>query len=637
MIIGTAGHIDHGKTALVKALTGIDADRLKEEKARGITIDLGYAYTPLPNGDILGFIDVPGHEKLVHNMLAGATGIDFVLLVIAADDGPMPQTREHLAILNLLGLKRGAVALTKIDCVSKERIAEAQAEIAALLAGSPFQNSPVFPLSSITGEGVAALRKHLDQIAVGTPARTSRGHFRLAVDRVFTLPGTGTVVTGTVFSGEVHTNDKLMLSPAGIEIRVRGIHAQNQPAESGRVGQRCALNLSAAHLEKQDVHRGDWVLDADMHQPTQRLDVRLRLLPSEAKSLKHWSPVHCHLGASDVTARVALLEGESLEPGSEMLAQIVTDKPVCAVHVDRLILRDPSATRTIGGGMVLDIFPPSRNRRKPERIAFLHALESDDAGQALGALLALGNEGVDLGRFAQNWNLKQGELDALQADLPMHRVGSWACSGARWEQLRQTLLDRLAETHEQEPDILGPDRDRLRRMALPTLDRPVMIALVDELLHEGRIAQSGPWLHLPDHKVRLSASEENLWHRVQPMLAEQPYQPPRVRDIARSLLLEEDKVRLLLKRVTRTGQTYQVAHDHYFTREAVESLAGIVHELSEQQGAAAAAEFRNRIGTGRKLAIQILECFDRMGYTQRIGDSHRLRPGTTGFSPGAGH
>ncbi|MDP1680489.1 MAG: selenocysteine-specific translation elongation factor, partial [Burkholderiales bacterium] len=376
MIIGTAGHIDHGKTALVKALTGVDADRLKEEKARGITIDLGYAYTPLPNGDMLGFIDVPGHEKLVHNMLAGATGIDFVLLVIAADDGPMPQTREHLAILGLLGLNRGAVALTKIDCVSAERAAEAQQEIAALLADTQLAACPIFPVSSISGEGIPELRAHLEQTATGTPPREACGHFRLAVDRVFTLPGTGTVVTGTVFSGEVRTNDKLILSPSGLEVRVRGIHAQNRPADSGRIGQRCALNLAGTQLEKQDVHRGDWVLGAEIHQPIQRLDARLRLLPSEAKALKHWSPVHFHLGASDVIARIALLEGETMQPGADMLVQIVTDKPLCAVHGDRFIVRDQSATRTLGGGVVLDIFPPARNRRKAARIAVLHSLET---------------------------------------------------------------------------------------------------------------------------------------------------------------------------------------------------------------------------------------------------------------------
>src|SRR5512139_3460624 len=254
MIIGTAGHIDHGKTSLVKALTGIDADRLKEEKARGITIDLGYAYTPLPNGDVLGFVDVPGHEKLIHNMLAGATGIDYVLLVIAADDGPMPQTREHLQILELLDLTRGAVVLTKIDRIGSARRTAAETEIRDLLSPSRLADAPLFPISSSTGEGIETLRNHLATVAHNLPPCSKEGPFRLAVDRSFTIAGAGTVVTGTVYSGTVHLEDHLLLSPSGREVRVRGIHAQNRSAKTGHAGQRCALNL--ASVEKSDVVRG---------------------------------------------------------------------------------------------------------------------------------------------------------------------------------------------------------------------------------------------------------------------------------------------------------------------------------------------------------------------------------------------
>jgi selenocysteine-specific elongation factor len=635
MIIGTAGHIDHGKTALVKALTGVDADRLKEEKARGITIDLGYAYTPLRTGstnpdDILGFIDVPGHEKLVHNMLAGATGIDFVLLVVAADDGPMPQTREHLAILGLLGLNRGAVALTKIDAVAPERAAAAEAEIMALLDGTPLQGAPVFAVSSITGEGVTDLRAFLDDTAAAMPPHASRGHFRLAIDRVFTLAGTGTVVTGTVFSGEVHVNERLLVSPAGLEVRVRGIHAQNQPAETGRKGQRCALNLAGPKADKAHIHRGGWVLAADLHHPVQRLDVRLQLLNSEEKPLRHWTPVHFHLGAADIPARVALFENDSLEPGHSTLAQLVTDKPICAVHGDRFVLRDQSATRTLGGGLVLHNDAPARNRRKPERLAVLRALECDEAADALAALLDHSAQGVDLVQFARNWNLRPEEFPAMIDTLQRIRTGDedWAFSPTRWQALKQDMLACLGELHQREIDSLGPDRERLRRIALPTLPRAAFRAALDELLQSGAIHQTGAWLHLPEHKVKLSAQEEQLWAKVRPLLEAAPFQPPRVRDIARALLIEEGKVRLLLKRVTRTGQTCQVAHDHYFTREAVDELSNIVRELSEMDGSAQAAAFRDRIGTGRKLAIQILEYFDRVGYTRRIGDAHRLRPDT---------
>ena len=630
MIIGTAGHIDHGKTALVKALTGVDADRLKEEKARGITIDLGYAYTPLPNGDILGFIDVPGHEKLVHNMLAGATGIDFVLLVIAADDGPMPQTREHLAILDLLGLERGAVALTKTDAVAPARVAAAQAEIATLLAGTQLQGCPVFPLSSISGEGIPALRAFLGAAASTAPPRASGGHFRLAVDRVFTLSGAGTVVTGTVFSGEVHAEERLMLAPSGIEVRVRGIHAQNRPAQTGRTGQRCALNLAGAKADKAHIHRGDWVLAPVLLHPVQRLDVRLRLLATEEKALRHWAPVHFHLGTSDMTARVALLEGEALEPGQAMLAQIVTDKVICAVHGDRFVLRDQSATRTVGGGQVLDVDAPARNRRKPERLAVLRVLELPHPAAALAGLLDRSTQGVDLIRFARNWNLRTGELPGLLGDVTLHSVQTggehWVFSPAHWQGLQQTLLAKLGELHRRETDSLGADRERLRRIALPLLPRPAFRAAVEALLQSGAIQQTGAWLHLPEHKVRLSAEEEQLWAKVRPLLAGQPFQPPRVRDIAHALALDEEAVRRLLRRVTRTGQACLVAHDHYFSHEAVDELASIVRELAEADGCALAGPFRDRIGTGRKLAIHILEYFDRIGCTRRIRDEHRLRP-----------
>ncbi|MEO8331394.1 MAG: selenocysteine-specific translation elongation factor [Gallionella sp.] len=629
MIIGTAGHIDHGKTSLVKALTGVDADRLKEEKARGITIDLGYAYTPLPNGEILGFVDVPGHEKLIHNMLAGATGIDFVLLVIAADDGPMPQTREHLAILDLLGLNRGAVALTKIDRVTPERVATAIAEIQSLLSSTGLAHSPVFPLSVISGQGVPELRAHLEQAAIELPMRAAAGHFRLAVDRSFTLAGTGTVVTGTVHSGEVRIGDKLVVSPAGIEVRVRGIHAQNHPSESGRAGQRCALNLAGAQFEKDDVHRGDWLLETPIHAPVLRFDAHCQVLASEPKALKHWTPVHLHVGASDVSARVAVLEGEAIAPGGTALIQIITDKPICILNGDRFILRDQSATRTLGGGRALDPFPPARNRRTPARIAALRAMQENNPGRALKLALEDSPNGVDLTRFSLGRNIRQEEAQALWQSLPMQVIATPSATvgfaPARWTALKQAIMDRLATEHQQAQDSLGPDRARLYRMTLPELARPVFSALLDELLSAGQIAQSGPWLHLPEHKVTLTPAEEKLWQRILPMLQAEPFQPPRVRDIALDLGMTEIVVRILLRSVARVGDVYLVANDHYYTKDAVEKLSAIIKDLAEKNDSVRAAEFRDRIGVGRKLAIQILEFFDRIGYTRRTGDEHRLR------------
>jgi selenocysteine-specific elongation factor len=627
MIIGTAGHIDHGKTSLVKALTGVDADRLKEEKARGITLDLGYAYSPLPSGEMLGFIDVPGHEKLVHNMLAGATGIDFVLLVVAADDGPMPQTREHLHILNLLGLSRGAVALTKTDRVTAQRLEEVRSEVESLLGGTLLAGSPVFPLSAVSGEGVEPLRRYLAEAAATLPPRATAGNFRLSVDRCFTLAGTGTVVTGTVFSGSVRVGDHLLLSPSGTAVRVRGIHAQNRPAESGMTGQRCALNLAGTGFDKHDVRRGDWVLAGLAHGPTQRMDARLYLLASADKPLRHWSPVHLHLGAADVMARVALLENDALEPGSSGLAQIVLDRQIGALRGDRFIIRDQSASRTVGGGTVLDPFPPARKRRTPEHLAMLSALERSTVHAALQGLLEASPGGVELARFAQACNLNPAETETLQREVPLAVAAGVAFSAHVWQSLRQAVLDRLAEAHRQFPDMLGPDAGRLRQMVAPRLPRAAFDGLLACLREEKHIAQSGPWLHLPSHRITLAPGDQEIWHRVVPLLLEQSFQPPRVRELANALQVGEAHMRLLLQRLAAMGEVCRVAHDHYFMPQAVVRLAAIIREIAAASagGRIAAARFRDRIGVGRKLAIQILEFFDASGVTWRTGDVHHLR------------
>ncbi len=627
MIIGTAGHIDHGKTALVKALTGVDADRLKEEKARGITLDLGYAYWPLANGEVLGFIDVPGHEGLVRNMLAGATGIDFALLVVAADDGPMPQTQEHLAILQLLGIRRGAVALTKIDAVAAARVPEAREEIRALLANSPLADVPTFPVSGITGQGVADLRAHIEEAAKKGSQKPAEGYFRLAIDRAFTLNGVGLVVTGTAFSGRVRVGDRLVVSPAGLDARVRSLHVQDRKAESGQAGQRCALNLTGERLSKEALRRGDWLVEAAGYAPAQRLDVRLTLAPA-AKTLTQWTAVHFHLGAGSQPARVVLLEGETLAPGGAMLAQIVLSKPEEARGLDRFVLRDPSARHTLGGGVVLDPYGPARYRRSPARLAWLAALEHADHGEALAALLEEAGE-ADLSLFARVRNLRREELPQPPVPQPScgvtTRSGDYLVSEARWQVWAGAILDRLARYHEEHPDLVGIDAERLQRMATPAAPRAVIEAMLEELRQQGKLARSGPWWHLPEHRIRLGQSDVQLWQELSPLLAAHPFEPPRVRDLAGCLHEEENRVRLTLKRLARLGEVYEIAHDHFFTRQAVAQLAEQLETLAAKNGVVEAAAFRDRIATGRKLAIRILEFFDRIGYTRRVRDEHRLR------------
>ena len=619
MIIGTAGHIDHGKTTLVKALTGVDTDRLPEEKARGITLDLGYAYT---DDGLLGYIDVPGHEKLVHNMLAGATGIDFLLLVVAADDGPMPQTREHLAIASLLGLTRGAVALTKIDAVTPERLAAAIAEVMALLAGTPLAQASVFPLTATRGEGVAALREHLLATAAAIGERRTQGGFRLAIDRVFTLQGIGLIVTGTAFSGRIAVGDTMTVTPPDIAARVRSLHVHDRPAQVGQAGQRIAINL-AGDIEKTDLERGMWVVAPHLHLPLQRFQCEVHAL----EVLRHWQPVHVHLGAADVTGRLALLEGETLAAGASMLAEILVDKPIGALAHDRFILRDQSATRTIGGGRVLDIFPPTRHKRTPERLVMLRLLGDDDPVPALRAALELQPAGVDLDRYALSRNLDDDA--ALWQTLGLTviedagtRLGFTATG---WRQLAERLLTALAAEHERAPDMIGVERDRLRRLTLPALARAAFDRLVAEQMVAGHLAQTGGWLHLPSHRATLASVDTDLWNKLRPLLDATPFQPPRVRDMANASGIAEETVRGLMQRVARVGLVYPVAHDHYFTAQAVAQLAAQVDALCESDSAARAATLRDVIGGGRKVAIHILEFFDRVGYTRRVKDAHVQR------------
>ena len=345
MIIATAGHIDHGKTSLVRTLSGVDADRLPEEKRRGMTIDLGFAYIDTPQGGRIGFVDVPGHEKFVRTMLAGVAGVDFALLVVAADDGVMPQTREHLAILNLLEAPAGAIAITKTDIVESDRLADVEAEIRRLLEDGPLADAPMFPLSSITGEGVDALRQRLFRAAREMARPAAQGKFRLAVDRSFQLRGTGLVITGTAYAGRIKAGDRVTIAPGGKEARVRGMHAQNQESHAGRDGERLAINL--AGIDADDISRGDWLIEHDGIGAVSKLDVLVRAAPValDGKGLKDGQVVHLHHGASDIPARILLLESRRLEPGEQGLGRITLDRPTSAAAFDRFVLRDHQGDR----------------------------------------------------------------------------------------------------------------------------------------------------------------------------------------------------------------------------------------------------------------------------------------------------
>ena len=629
MIIGTAGHIDHGKTALIKALTGVDTDRLKEEKARGITIDLGFAYLPVENGDVIGFVDVPGHERFVHTMLAGAGGIDFALLAVAADDGCRPQTLEHIAIIDLLGIRRGVVALTKADIATPERLAAAEKEIRTALSGTSIGAIGILAVSALTGQGMDALKARLFDAARDTHARSTAGGFRLAIDRCFTLTGAGVVVTGTVLSGVVRVGDHIAISPSGLTARVRGLHAQNRVADEGRAGERCALNLAGEGITKDAIHRGDVALDPALHAPTDRIDARLRLLRGEGKPIGQWFPVRLHHAAAEVGARIVLLDEAPVLPGGAATVQLVLDRPIAAALGDRYVIRDVSAQRTLGGGRFLDLRPPARKRRTPERRRQLEALALPDVAQSLRALLSAEPYQWDWTAFSRDHALSHAQASALAEALELVILDSGGAMIAmlpgHWDGFAASLLERLAQFHAENPDVQGIGREPLRLSLQPRLPARAFAVALQRLAHAGSIALDGAFIRLASHTIRLTDDDETMWDEILPLLGGGArFRPPRTRDIAGLIGAEESEIRRLLKLVARLGRVDEVAHDHFFLRETVREMASIIADIASAEPAFTAAQFRDRVDNGRKVAIQILDFFDRHGVTLRRGDLRRI-------------
>ena len=643
MIIATAGHVDHGKTLLVKALTGIDTDRLEAEKSRGLTIDLGFAYHPFDDISTLGFVDVPGHIRFINNMLAGVSGIDCALLVIAADDGPMPQTREHLAILNLLGVSKAVVALSKIDRVSSEQIALVTNDINKLLAETRLHDSPIFPLSGLTGEGVDALQEHLHGLALQFKPLQKDGHFRLSIDRCFTIKGAGLVVTGSVFSGSVSIGDELTISPQGTRVRVRGIHAQNRETDTGRYGERCAINIAAASLNREQVHRGNWLLDAPLHAPTNRFDARIEVQRSEDKPLKHWTPVHVHIAAIHVTGRIALLDKSSIAPGDTGLVQLVVDEQIGLCRGDRLIIRNQAATRTIGGGPVIDPFSPKRGRARPSRIAHLGQMESSSAADAAAGLIDMYPQGFNLTNFVRAWNLPDQEQHQIFERLDITRVQlnsegrnyPLGFSKEHWNGLKDGIRSSLQSWHKSHPQTLGPGEKQLRQTLRPIPPTEVFSLAASQLLAARQISKTGSSLHLQGHSASFTAQEDELWKKVSPLLRKAGLKPPVVHELSVNLKVPARQVEQFLNRAVQLGLLMRVVKNRYFLPETVSDLARKVEllaaEVPDQQFSA--SQYRDKTAIGRNLAIEVLEYFDRAGLTQRVGDKRRLLKTADSFLP----
>ncbi len=625
MIVGTAGHIDHGKTSLVRALTGVDTDRLPEEKARGITIDLGFAYVPLATGGMLGFVDVPGHERLVHTMIAGASSIGMALLVVAADDGVMPQTREHLQILSLLGISRGVVALTKTDLVDGERAIEVELQIAALLEGTQLARAAIFPVSATSGAGIAALRTHLLAAATDhvAPDHADGYRFRLAVDRSFSLAGVGTVVTGSVVAGTLRAGESVQILPSGLRARVRGIHAANQEVDQATAGERCALNLIGPGIHKDAIGRGDWVTDPAGKATTSRCDVTLRLLESERAAMKHMTPVLLHHGAGQMAARVMMLAPKSLPPGETGLAHLVLDHPLPLRHGDRLVLRDAAASRTIAGARALDPRPPRQQRRAPARLAALDALAAEDPAKALRGWLAQPPFLISREALMEDWGLTEPGLASRLPDaVPL---GLYMATTAAFGLLTQQVAQVLAGFHASNPATPGISGEALR-LAMPTrLARDAFAALLAHLLASDDLAADGHLLRAPTHQVVLAGEEARFWRELQPLLAAAPYRPPLLREAAATIGAPETRLRRACKALSRLGLIVELAPDRFFLRGAAIAMAVEAHELSAElpDDGFTAAQFRDRLGNGRQLAIQVLDYFDRRGITVRRGDLRR--------------
>ena len=666
MIVATAGHVDHGKTALVRALTGVDTDRLPEEKQRGLTIDLGFAYHPLDGGHVLGFVDVPGHERFVRNMLAGVGSVDLALVVVAADDGVMPQTREHAAILDLLGVTGCIAVVSKVDKVDAVRAAEVGAEIESLLSATGMGGAEVHRVSALSGAGMDALAAALRQRALGLAARAANGRFRLCIDRVFTLKGAGLVATGTVHAGTAHTGERLVVTPGGHEARIRGIHAQDRPAERARAGERCALNLSGRGLGPGTIARGDWVVDRALHAPGDRIDVRLRVLPAETRALRHWTPVHVHLAASHSTARVAVLGAGGIAPGDDGRVQVVLDRPLHALAGDRIVIRDQSATRTMGGGTVIDPFSPKRGRARPARLAWLDAIEglgpewtaadaveghgSDQAVErhgtkkkdaraaeghdpepAVARVIASTAVGVDAGWIRRAFGVTDPEIERMLDAAGAVRVpdaGDDRCfSPAHWADLQNEILAFLQTFHRERPRLHGANANDVRLGLARRVGQSVVEQALATLIRKGAIARRGVTVRLPEHRVTLGANDERLWPRVAQALDPAKGSPPSLRQAAEQLKIDEAALGALLKRATNAGLVLPVTRTRFVPLAAVKALAAHAESLARvsPEGRFTAAEYKNHARVGRNFAIELLECFDRSGFTERLGDRRRVR------------
>ncbi|ACX51820.1 selenocysteine-specific translation elongation factor [Ammonifex degensii KC4] len=628
VIIGTAGHVDHGKTALIKALTGIDTDRLKEEKERGISIELGFAYLDLPSGIRAGIVDVPGHERLVRTMLAGAHGIDLVLLVVAADEGVMPQTREHVDIIGLLGIGRGVVALTKIDLVEPDWLELVQEEVKEYLTGTSLRDAPIVPVSAVTGEGLAELVRVLDALAQEVTEKPATGPVRLPLDRVFTVAGFGTVVTGTLVSGTIRVGDTLSILPPGKTVRVRQLQVHKQRVEEARAGQRVAANLVG--VEAGEIERGNVLVTPGAYSAVTLLDAKLYLLPN-ARPLKHRAKVRFHLGTTEVSAQLHLLDREELAPGEEALLQLLLEEPVVAAKEDRFVIRSFSPPLTVGGGRVLALPRMKYKRFRPEVLQYLGRLAEGELKDQVEAYLHKENRPVSLGTIAEALTEEKERVIQVLEELSNEEKVKlikvegqvYACAATAYRQLREKACSLVARYLEEYPLREGMPKEELRSRLLPQFGVRAFQALLEEWAGEGALSLTAQAVSLPG-QAHPSAEDQERIASLEEVYRRGGLQPPSLREAASLIGVEEKRAEEYQGYLLRSGRLVKVAEGIIFHQEVLAAAEAQVVAALKERGEITVAEVRDLLSTSRKYVVPLLEYLDGKRVTRRVGDKRVL-------------
>lgn len=634
IIMGTAGHVDHGKTALVRCMTGVNTDRLKEEQTRGITIELGFAPFDLPDGQRIGIVDVPGHEKFVRTMLAGTTGIDLVLFVIAADEGVMPQTREHMDILRLLGIRRGIVALTKIDLVDEEWLELVREDVTEYLKDSPLKDAPVVEVSSVTGQGVDTLIRTIGELCVGIPPRSSAGVARLAIDRAFTMAGFGTVVTGTLWSGSIQVGDAMELLPAHKEVRVRTLQVHGEKREAVQAGERVAVNLPG--VEKETAERGGWLMTPGAMEESRRIDVQLELLP-DAPEMKNRARVHVHHGTAEALARVALLDRESLQPGESAFAQLELETPLAVLPEDRMIFRFYSPVVTIGGGVVLDAAASKhRRKRREEDLKRLEALQSGDPARILEAAMKKDARPRTLRHMGETLSLGEEETAALAEKLASEGVlcrlpdGYWMEASAL-AALMKDMTDWLTAYFQKYPLRFSVPKKEAAQVQFPRTEPKEQRALFQHLEAEGILLQDETGVRLPGWEPRPDERTRAWMDRLRVLFEETPLTPPRWSEAAAALNIPDREQSEIMNWFLRAGELVRLSDDVLLSHSALASAEETLRR-GTGENSFTLAEARDLLGCPRKQAQLIMEYFDQQRLTRWDGEKRHWQPSSADAS-----